>query len=91
MQKIFQKEALNMFVGAIIGITITLIGALAYNWYQNNTRMNKYYEEYYFSVENLLDEISLENEDFMDTIGSGDCYQNYLEKKNELNVHQNVQ
>ena len=42
------------------------------------------YEQYYQATEELLDEIAEEDESFMDTIGEGDTYCNYLESRKPL-------
>ena len=42
------------------------------------------YEHYYQATEELLDEIVEENDTFLDTIGEGDNYVNYLESRKPL-------
>ena len=42
------------------------------------------YERYYQATETLLDEIAEEDESFLDTIGEGDAYANYMECREPL-------
>ena len=42
------------------------------------------YERYYQATEELLDEIASEDQSFLDTIGEGDNYANYLESRKPL-------
>ena len=53
----------------------------------NNKVWKEYYkaEDYYYSVETLLDSIAIWYPTFMDTYSEGDTYDKYLETREKLN------
>lgn len=67
----------------LISVVASLLFVCGYEYHLMQLR-NKAYRQYYIAVENVLDETCNVYDSFMDTVGEGDNYQDYLDCRSKV-------